>query len=144
MVDVHFEIQKLHILKLILLCYFYPLPVPVLMTSHMKKQFLFCFRSLLPRPRDTSISHLIINCGLFLILSSALPLLVKVLGQFSKFTTVKNYRILCCKLFGYIGPLYRYRYLPRKFCIGHKAKKKPYLIGNIRNGLIPVYVRIFV
>jgi len=35
---------------------------------------------ILPRPRDTSITNLILNCALYVVLSSALPLLVKVLG----------------------------------------------------------------
>ena len=41
-------------------------------------------RMIRPKLGDTSLTHLILNCGLFLILSSALPLLSKILGQFSK------------------------------------------------------------
>jgi len=37
-------------------------------------------KKLLPKKRDTSMTHLILNCAFFVILSSALPLLVKVLG----------------------------------------------------------------
>jgi len=37
-------------------------------------------QNILPKRRDTSMTHLILNCGLYVILSSALPLLVKVLG----------------------------------------------------------------
>ena len=40
-------------------------------------------RMIRPKLGDTSLTHLILNCGLFLILSSALPLLSKILGQFS-------------------------------------------------------------
>jgi hypothetical protein len=49
--------------------------------NHSSFSHIFFLRSILPRPHDTSISHLILNCGLFVILSSALPLLVKVLGR---------------------------------------------------------------
>jgi len=37
-------------------------------------------RMIRPKLGDTSLTHLILNCGLFLILSSALPLLSKILG----------------------------------------------------------------
>jgi len=37
-------------------------------------------RMIRPKMGDTSLTHLILNCGLFLILSSALPLLSKILG----------------------------------------------------------------
>jgi hypothetical protein len=47
-------------------------------------------RKFLPKIRDTPISHLIINCGLYVILSSALPLLVKVLG-ITNFDLLGNY-----------------------------------------------------
>ena len=46
-------------------------------------------RMIRPKLGDTSLTHLILNCGLFLILSSALPLLSKILGQFSnEYSTV--------------------------------------------------------
>jgi len=38
------------------------------------------FHRILPKTRDTSMTNLILNCALYVILSSALPLLVKVLG----------------------------------------------------------------
>jgi len=38
------------------------------------------FHRILPKTRDTSMTYLILNCALYVILSSALPLLVKVLG----------------------------------------------------------------
>ena len=40
--------------------------------------------------RDTSMTHLIYNCALYVILSSALPLLVKVLG-ITNFDLLGNY-----------------------------------------------------
>lgn len=38
-------------------------------------------RMIRPQMHDTSLTHLILNCGLYLILSSALPLLSKILGK---------------------------------------------------------------
>ena len=36
---------------------------------------------LLPRPRDTPMTKVIINCSVLLILSSALPLMARTLGR---------------------------------------------------------------
>ena len=47
-------------------------------------------RRILPVKRDTSMTHLIYNCALYVILSSALPLLVKVLG-ITNFDLLGNY-----------------------------------------------------
>ena len=49
-------------------------------------------RMIRPKLGDTSLTHLILNCGLFLILSSALPLLSKILGWFRKHCTVSGRR----------------------------------------------------
>lgn len=38
-------------------------------------------RRIRPVVRATSLTHLILNCALFLVLSSALPLLSKILGE---------------------------------------------------------------
>ena len=51
--------------------------------------------------RDTSMTHLIYNCALYVILSSALPLLVKVLGKASHchyqyvFSIVRSFMLTC-------------------------------------------------
>ena len=47
-------------------------------------------RRILPVKRDTSMTYLIYNCALYVILSSALPLLVKVLG-ITNFDLLGNY-----------------------------------------------------
>jgi len=52
----------------------------LLVTSIVGLYSIPTFMQLLPKKSDTSMTHLILNCGLFVILSSALPLLVKVLG----------------------------------------------------------------
>ena len=41
--------------------------------------------------RDTSMTHLIYNCALYVILSSALPLLVKVLGKVNSIVCILRY-----------------------------------------------------
>jgi len=52
----------------------------LLITSIVGLYSIPTFNKLLPKKSDTSMTHLILNCALFVILSSALPLLVKVLG----------------------------------------------------------------
>jgi len=52
----------------------------LLVTSIVGLYSIPTLTKLLPKKSDTSMTHLILNCGLFVILSSALPLLVKVLG----------------------------------------------------------------
>jgi len=52
----------------------------LLVTSIVGLYSIPTFRKILPKRRDTSITHLILNCALFVVLSSALPLLVKILG----------------------------------------------------------------
>lgn len=44
-----------------------------------------CLSAIQPKLKRTPFLHVIINCGLLLILSSALPLLSKILGTFPKF-----------------------------------------------------------
>ena len=39
-------------------------------------------RTIKPLIGKTSLTHLILNCGLFVILSSALPLLCRILGKY--------------------------------------------------------------
>eukprot|EP00088_Acartia_fossae_P048935 TRINITY_DN5359_c0_g2_i1.p1 TRINITY_DN5359_c0_g2~~TRINITY_DN5359_c0_g2_i1.p1 ORF type:complete len:522 (+),score=113.51 TRINITY_DN5359_c0_g2_i1:309-1874(+) len=62
----------------------------LLITSIVGLYSIPYFRKVLPAPRDTPISNLIINCGLYVVLSSALPLLVKVLG-ITNFDLLGNY-----------------------------------------------------
>jgi len=52
----------------------------LLVTSIVGLYSIPTFHKILPKRRDTSITHLILNCALFVVLSSALPLLVKILG----------------------------------------------------------------
>jgi len=74
----------------------------LLITSIVGLYSIPVIRKILPIPRDTPISHLIMNCGLFVILSSALPLLVKVLGitnfdllgNYGKITWLRSYVII--------------------------------------------------
>merc|ERR1719192_1346553 len=51
-----------------------------LVTSIVGLYSLPPLKKILPVKRDTSMTNLILNCALYVILSSALPLLVKVLG----------------------------------------------------------------
>ena len=53
----------------------------LLLTSIIGLYSIPALHLILPAQRDTSITHLIYNCALYVILSSALPLLVKVLGK---------------------------------------------------------------
>ena len=46
--------------------------------------------------RDTSMTHLIYNCALYVILSSALPLLVKVLGKVNNIVCILRYFLIFC------------------------------------------------
>jgi len=74
----------------------------LLITSIVGLYSIPLIKKVLPVPRDTPISHLIINCGLFVVLSSALPLLVKVLGitnfdllgNYGKITWLQSYVII--------------------------------------------------
>merc|ERR1719187_3134724 len=52
----------------------------LLVTSIVGLYSIPAIHKILPKQRDTSITHLILNCALFVVLSSALPLLVKILG----------------------------------------------------------------
>jgi len=67
--------------------------------------------SILPRISDTSMTHLILNCALYVILSSALPLLVKILGitnfdllgNFGRIRWLGNYFIIFTVNFLFCG-----------------------------------------
>jgi len=62
----------------------------LLLTSIIGLYSIPALHLILPAQRDTSITHLIYNCALYVILSSALPLLVKVLG-ITNFDLLGNY-----------------------------------------------------
>jgi len=62
----------------------------LLVTSIVGLYSIPSMKKLLPRKGDTSMTYLILNCALFVILSSALPLLVKVLG-ITHFDLLGNY-----------------------------------------------------
>jgi len=83
----------------------------LLITSIVGLYNIPTFKMILPKKRDTSMTHLILNCALFVILSSALPLLVKVLGitnfdllgNFGRIRWLGNYFIIFAVNFSFGG-----------------------------------------
>jgi len=83
----------------------------LLVTSIVGLYSIPLLKNLLPKKRDTSMTHLILNCALYVTLSSALPLLVKVLGitnfdllgNFGRIRWLGNYFIIFAINFLFAG-----------------------------------------